>query len=251
MTSALLTDDPASGVRRLTLNRPERLNAMSRALAAELIAALDAASADSSVRVLIIRGAGRAFCAGADLSEQHTGTDTEPDIGVSGLWERMEAARFPIIGAVHGWAMTGGFLLAYSCDLLVASEDAIFQDTHAKLGLIPTGGESQRMPRRLGLHLARELMLTSRPLSAREAKDAGLVSAVVARDELDAAALRMAQAIADNVPRAVETIKRMINVGIGMDFATGLRYEAISNQFGAANQVADPERDRRTAKFRR
>jgi len=247
----VLIDDPAPGVRRLTLNRPDRLNAMSLALAAELVSVLDAANADTSVRALILRGAGRAFCAGADLSEQHTGTDTEPDIGFSGLWDRLEAARLPVIAAVHGWAMTGGFLLAYCCDLIVASEDAIFQDTHAKLGLIPTGGETQRMPRRLGLCLARELMLTSRPLSAAEAKRAGLVSAVVPRDALDAEALRMATAIAGNVPRALEAIKRMINFGGGLDFASGLRFDEVVNAFGAANQVADPERDRRTARFRR
>ena len=251
MMPELLIDDPAPGVRRLTLNRPDQLNALSRTLVAHLISALDAASADPNVRVLLIRGAGKAFCAGADLSEHFTGKDKEPDIGRTGLWDRMEAARFPIVAAVQGWAITGGFLLAYCCDVVVASEDAKFQDTHAKLGLIPTGGETQRMPRRLGLCLARELMLTSRPLSAAEAKAAGFVSVVVARDALDAAALRVAATIADNVPRSVETIKRMINVGIGLDLASGLRFEEICNAFGAANQVADLERDRRTAKFRR
>jgi len=251
MMAALLIDDPAPGVRRLTLNRPDRLNALSRALAVELVSALDAATADASVRVLLIRGAGKAFCAGADLSEHFTGKDTEPDIGRSELWDRMEAARFPIVAAVQGWAITGGFLLAYCCDIVVASEDAMFQDTHAKLGIIPTGGEPQRMPRRLGIFLARELMLTSRPLSAAEAKDAGFVSAVVPRDRLDEAALGVATTIADNVPRSVETIKRMINVGTGLDFASGLRFEEITNAFGAANQVADPERDRRTSRFRR
>lgn len=251
MSDELLMDEPAPGVRRLTLNRPEKLNALSRGLAEQLVAAIEAANKDKKVRVLILRGTGKSFCAGADLSEHFTGDDKEPDIGRTGLWSRMETARVPIIGAVQGWAITGGFLLAYCCDVVIAAEDAMFRDTHATLGLIPTGGESQRMPRRLGLHLARELMLTSRPMSAAEAKAAGLVSRIVPRHQLDEAALETANNIASNVPRAVETIKRMINFGTGMDLASGLRFEELTNDFGAANSLPDPERDQRTGKFRR
>ncbi|MEO8296436.1 MAG: enoyl-CoA hydratase/isomerase family protein [Burkholderiales bacterium] len=248
--SELLIDEPAHGVRRLTLNRPHKLNALSRGLAEQLIAAIDAADRDDQVRVVILRAAGNTFCAGADLSEHFTGEDEAPDIGRTGLWARLEGARVPIICAVQGWAITGGFLLVYCCDLVIAAEDAKFRDTHATLGLIPTGGESQRMPRRLGLHLARELMLTSRPMLAEEAKAAGLVSRVVPRDQLDDAALEMANAIAANVARSVRTIKKMINFGIGLDMPAGLHFEELTNNFGAANNEPDPERDRRTSKFR-
>ena len=251
MNDDLLIDEPAPGVRRLTLNRPEKRNALSRALAEQLVAAIDAANDAKAVRVLILRGAGKSFCAGADLSEHFTGKDEEPDIGRTGLWSRMESARVPIVGAVQGWSITGGFLLAYCCDVLIAAEDAMFRDTHAMLGLIPTGGETQRLPRRLGLHLARELMLTSRPMTAAEAQAAGLVSRVVPRHQLDDAALETANLIAANVPRAVETLKRMINFGSGMDLSNGLRFEELANDFGAANRVPDPERDQRTGRFRR
>lgn len=250
MNDELLIDEPAPGVRRLTLNRPHKLNALSRSLVGQLIAAVEAANNDKKVRVIILRGAGKSFCAGADLSEHFTGQDKGPDIGRTALWSRMENARVPIIAAVQGWVMTGGFLLVYCCDLVIAAEDAMFRDTHASLGLVPTGGESQRMPRRLGLHLARELMLTSRPMPAAEAKAAGFVSRIVPREQLDEAAIETAKAIAANVPRSVEMLKRMINVGITLDLASGIRFEELTNDFGAANSVPDPERDQRTGKFR-
>ena len=156
----LLVDEPAPGVRRLTLNRPESLNSLSRALVGRLLDELAAAEADPALRVIVLGANGRAFCAGADF-EEHFQQDGY-DIGRSDLWDRLEAVRVPIVAAVQGWAVTGGFLLAYCCDVVVASDDARFRDTHAALGLVPTGGESQRMPRRLGVFIARDLMLTSR-----------------------------------------------------------------------------------------
>jgi enoyl-CoA hydratase len=244
MNNVLLVDQPSEGVCRLTLNRPDQLNAISRELMTRLIAELRRIEADESVRAVILRGNGRAFCAGADLSE-HFGAEDAMDIGRTDLWDLIENLRVPVIAAVHGWAITGGFLLAYCCDLIVASDDARFRDTHASLGLIPTGGESQRMPRRVGGALARELMLTSRPLPAEEARQAGFVSRVVARDELDAAVLDIATMIAANSPRSVSDIKRLINVGLAGDFATGMRLEARNNDYGMANNRPDADRDAR------
>ena len=246
MSDVLLVDEPADGVCRLTLNRPDQLNAISRELMTRLIAELRRIDADESVRVMILRGNGRAFCAGADLSE-HFGAEDAMDIGRTDLWDLIENLRVPVIAAVHGWAITGGFLLAYCCDLIVASDDARFRDTHASLGLIPTGGESQRMPRRVGGALARELMLTSRPLPADEARDAGFVSRVVPRDELDATALELAGMIAANSPRSVREIKMLINVGLTGDFGTGMALELRNNAFGTANNVPNADRDARIA----
>lgn len=246
MSDVLLVDVPADGVCRLTLNRPDQLNAISRELMTRLIAELRRIDADESVRVVILRGTGRAFCAGADLSE-HFGAEDAMDIGRTDLWDLIENLRVPVIAAVHGWAITGGFLLAYCCDLIVASDDARFRDTHASLGLIPTGGESQRMPRRVGGALARELMLTSRPLPADEARDAGFVSRVVPLDELDAAALDIAGMIAANSARSVRDIKMLINVGLAGDFATGMRMEGRNNDYGMANNRPDADRDARIA----
>lgn len=246
MSDVLLVDQPADGVCRLTLNRPDQLNAISRELMTRLVAELRRIETDDSVRVVVLRGNGRAFCAGADLSE-HFGAEDAMDIGRTDLWDLIENLRVPVIAAVHGWAVTGGFLLAYCCDLIVASDDARFRDTHASLGLIPTGGESQRMPRRVGGALARELMLTSRPLPAREARDAGFVSRVVPRDELDAAALHIAGMIAANSARSVRDIKMLINVGLAGDFATGMRVEGRNNDYGMANNRPDADRDARIA----
>jgi enoyl-CoA hydratase len=153
MNDILIADEPLPGIRRLTLNRPTRHNALSHELVAALLAAFEAVEADDRVRVVVLRGAGRSFCAGADLDEHFIATESRPDIGRSGLWERIEHLRVPVIAAVQGWAVTGGFLLAYSCDLIVAAESARFRDTHAALGLLPTGGESQRLPRLVGLAL--------------------------------------------------------------------------------------------------
>lgn len=249
MTDVLLVDEPADGVRRLTLNRPDQLNAISRELMTRLLSELRRIEVDESVRAVILRGNGRAFCAGADLSE-HFGAEDAMDIGRTDLWSLIENLRVPVIAAVHGWAITGGFLLSYCCDLIVASDDARFRDTHASLGLVPTGGESQRMPRRVGGALARELMLTSRPLPAQEAREAGFVSRVVPRAELDGAALELASMIAANSPRSVREIKMLINVGLTGDFGTGMALEVRNNAFGTANNVPNADRDARIAAIR-
>jgi len=249
MSDVLLVDEPAPGVRRLTFNRPDQLNALSRELVTELVAQLRRVNLDSDVRVVVLRGNGRAFCAGADLTE-HFNREDAMDVGRTAIWDLLETLRVPVVAAVHGWAITGGFLLAYCCDIVVASEDALFRDTHASLGLMPTGGESQRMPRRLGAGLARELMLTSRKFPAAEALTAGFVSRVVPRDQLDDAALEIAQQIAANSPESVSAIKALINRGMETDFGTGLRLEAINNRFGVANNEPNAEREARLRALR-
>lgn len=248
--SHLLADDPAPGVRRLTLNRPERRNALSRALVADLVTALEAAGRDEAVRCVVLRGAGPSFCAGADLHEHFTGADDEPDIGRSPLWDLLESLPVPVVAAVHGQAVTGGFLLAYCCDLVVAAGDAVFRDTHAALGLLPTGGESQRLPRRVPPALARELLFTSRPLGADEALRAGLVNRVVPRDRLDEEAVALAAAVAATSRRSVTALKRLVTEGLKLGFAAGLALEAELNRGGAANAEPDPEREARLAAFR-
>jgi enoyl-CoA hydratase len=250
MADVLLVDEPSKGVRRLTLNRPDQLNALSRELVVALIAELRRVNVDTDARAVVLRGNGRAFCAGADLSEHFHASDAM-DVGRTELWDLLETLRAPVIAAVQGWAITGGFLLAYCSDIVVASEDAVFRDTHATLGLMPTGGESQRMPRRLGVFLARELMLTSRPLPAAAAHAAGFVARVVPREDLDATALELAEQIAANAPESVSAIKALINRGMESDFATGLRTEAINNRFGAANNEPNAEREARLRALRR
>jgi enoyl-CoA hydratase len=246
--SVLLIDEPAPGVRRLTLNRPERRNALSRELVERLEAAFAQVEDDAAVRAVVLRGSGSSFCAGADFDEHFRASGY--DIGRTDLWERLESCRVPVVAAVQGWAVTGGFLLAYCCDVVVAADSARFRDTHALLGLVPTGGESQRMPRRLGPFIARDLMLTSRVMGAEEAHRIGFASRVVPGEQLDKAALEVATAIADNAARSVEAIKQLINVGSQADLGVGLRLEALRNQFGQANNTDDPERRARLDRIR-
>jgi enoyl-CoA hydratase/carnithine racemase len=244
----LVVDTPLPGVRRLTLNRPASLNAISRELVGRLVDELQRAEDDHEVRVLVIAAAGKAFSAGADF-EEHFQEDGF-DVGRTDLWERLEAVRVPVIAAVQGWAVTGGFLLAYCCDIVIAAEDAKFRDTHAALGLVPTGGESQRMPRRLGPFVARDLMFTSRVMGAEEAHRIGFVSRVVPVDELGTVALEVAQQVADNSPRSVTTIKRLINLGTQADLGIGRRLELLHNAFGTANNDDDPDRLERIKRIR-
>jgi enoyl-CoA hydratase/carnithine racemase len=244
----LVVDTPVPGVRRLTLNRPESLNALSRDLVGRLVEELQRAEDDQEVRVLVIAAAGKAFSAGADF-EEHFQEDGF-DVGRTDLWERLEAVRVPVIAAVQGWAVTGGFLLSYCCDIVIAAEDAKFRDTHAVLGLVPTGGESQRMPRRLGPFVARDLMFTSRVMDAEEAHRIGFVSRVVPVDELGTVALAVAEQVADNSPRSVTTIKQLINLGTQADLGIGRRLELLHNAFGAANNDDDPDRLERIKRIR-
>lgn len=238
------------GVAKITLNRPQALNALNRQLMSELLTALEDVQKDNSMRVVVLRGAGRAFCAGADLKEYPLGGGRTEDLGFSEVWDRLETLDKPVIAAVHGYAVTGGFMLVYCSDIIIASEDAKFADTHARWGLIPTGGESQRLPRRVGIFRAKELMFTSDFLSAQEAYRIGLVSKVVPRDKLDETADEMAQKLLANSRRSLAFIKMMINRGMEVDFATGLKLEALANHWGRANAEPDPDREERLKAFK-
>lgn len=251
MDRDLILDTPRPGVRRVTLNRPGRLNALSRSLMHDLERVFEEVHDDSDVRVAVIRGNGTSFCAGADLFEHFRNENDAPDIGFSNLWDMLGQLRVPVIASVHGHAITGGFLLAYSCDLIVASTDAVFRDTHASLGIVPTGGESQRLPRRVGPFLARELLFTSRGFGADEAYQAGLVNRLAEPGELETVTLDLAEQIAGNSARSIAVIKRLVNDGIGTDLGTGLRLERAANEFGRANTLPDADREERIERFRR
>ncbi|MDF2582293.1 MAG: enoyl-CoA hydratase [Mycobacterium sp.] len=193
----VLLIDTAERVRTLTLNRPQSRNALSVALRTQLFAALRAAETDDGVDVVILTGADPVFCAGLDLKE--LGDTTElPDI--SPKWPAM---RKPVIGAINGAAVTGGLEIALYCDVLIASEQARFADTHARVGLLPTWGLSVRLPQKVGVGMARRMSLTGDYLSAADALRTGLVTEVVAHDDLLPAARRIAASIVGNNQRAV------------------------------------------------
>jgi enoyl-CoA hydratase len=196
----VLLVDTADRVRTLTLNRPQARNALSAALRAALVAALAGAEADDEVDVVILTGADPVFCAGLDLKE--LGDTTElPDI--SPKWPAMTK---PVIGAINGAAVTGGLEIALYCDILIASEKARFADTHARVGLLPTWGLTVRLPQKVGVGVSRRMSLTGDYLSAQDALRFGLVTEVVAHDDLLPAARRVAESIVGNNQSAVRAL---------------------------------------------
>lgn len=200
MTDDILLIDTDERVRTLTLNRPQSRNALSSALRDRFFAALADAESDDDVDVVILTGTDPVFCAGLDLKELG-GQSALPDI--SPRWPAMSK---PVIGAINGAAVTGGLELALYCDILIASENARFADTHARVGLLPTWGLSVRLPQKVGVGLARRMSLTGDYLSAADALRAGLVTEVVAHDQLLSAAREVATSIVGNNQSAVRAL---------------------------------------------
>ncbi|MFY9920470.1 MAG: enoyl-CoA hydratase [Mycobacterium sp.] len=234
-------------VRTLTLNRPQSRNALSSALRKQFFAALRDAEADDAVDVVILTGADPVFCAGLDLKE--LGDTTElPDI--SPKWPPMTK---PVIGAINGAAVTGGLELALYCDILIASEQARFADTHARVGLLPTWGLSVRLPQKVGLGMARRMSLTGDYLSAADALRTGLVTEVVPHDELLPTARRVAASIAGNNQKAVRALLESYhriddahtNDGLWIEAASARQWmSTASGDDIAANRAAVIERGR-------
>ncbi|WP_117427150.1 enoyl-CoA hydratase [Mycobacterium marinum] len=200
MTNEILLIDTAERVLTLTLNRPQSRNALSAALRDQFFAALAAAETDDDVDVIILTGADPVFCAGLDLKELG-GQSALPDIS-----PRWPALTKPVIGAINGAAVTGGLELALYCDILIASEQARFADTHARVGLLPTWGLSVRLPQKVGVGLARRMSLTGDYLSATDALRAGLVTEVVEHQQLLPAARQVAASIVGNNQNAVRAL---------------------------------------------
>jgi len=214
-TEPVLLVEDLGPVRRLTLNRPSALNALNHELMESLEGALDAATADDDVRVLVLRGAGRAFCAGYDLNEDAEGgeldargwydalkTDTERMLKIT------EHAK-PVIASVHSYCLAGGTDLMLACDIAVAADDAYFGYVDVRFG---SGVVSMFLPWVVGVRKAKELLFTGEDrISADEALRIGLVNRVVPRDDLDEATLTLAQEIAKNEPYVIQTTKKAVN----------------------------------------
>jgi enoyl-CoA hydratase len=215
-------------VTTLTLNRPQARNALDSALMGELAAALTGAEGDDGTDVVVLTGADPAFCAGLDLRELGStggnlrgGADAISLSPFAALWRMTK----PVVGAINGPCVTGGFELALACDLLVASERATFADTHARVGLLPAGGMSTFLPQAIGYRRAKEMSLTGNFLGATDALAAGLVNHVVAHDDLLPTAHRLAADIAGNDQAAVRALKRLYDENAKLTGA-----EAVANE---------------------
>jgi len=240
MPSPVLKLEKRDGIATLTLNRPEAMNALSRELRGAISAAFADLQSDDAIRVAIVTGEGRAFCAGLDLKE----LGAEDTGGPAALQEAdaiaaIQAFEGPIIGAVNGHAITGGFELALACDVLIASTEARFADTHVRVGVLPGWGLSQKLPRLIGISRAKELSLTGNPIGAEQALAWGLVNRVVAPEELLPACRALAADMLSCDPKALRGYKKLIDEGYGMAFSDALSHEAEAAVGFATGVTAD------------
>ena len=231
----------------LTLNRPGRLNAIGRDVLALLAAAVTEAAADERVRALVIAGAGRAFCAGADLDEIEALTDARAFrayvAAMTGAYQLIADCPKPSVAALHGLAFGGGLELALACDLRVAEAGARLGVPEMKLGVLPGAGGTQRLPRLVPPGIAKQMILTGEPLTAERAHDLGLVNELAAPGEAVTAALSLATRVAAGAPLALAAAKRLVDRGLGMDLAAAISYEgeSVAMLFGTADRIAGLE----------
>lgn len=229
---ALVERHDEAGVATLTLNRPEVLNALSAESFRELRAHVDAlAAAPDAIGCVVLRGAGRAFCAGADLKafKARQPGDPDPTAFNRETLSALAALPQPLIAAVHGHCMTGGLELALTADFILAADDTRLSDSHQKWGLHAGWGLTQRLPRRIGAAMAKELMLSGRELTPDEALRIGLVNRVVPRDRLAADVQALAAQIAAHPRGVTRWVKKMIDGGIDLPLADALGYETRHN----------------------
>jgi enoyl-CoA hydratase/carnithine racemase len=219
------------GVAKITLNRPEVLNAINAQLTADLFAALKNAEDDSNVKVVVITGAGRAFCAGADIkgflayptpaSMHHQIERREREFRLDETYTK------PVIAMVHGYCLGGGFEIAQQCDLIVASEDAKFGQPEINVVGIPGLGGTQRLPRLIGPKKALELIMTGDMIDAKEAERLGIVNKVVPKEKLEEATNELAQKLAGKSPLFLRFAKSAVYRGLELPLKDGLAWETM------------------------
>lgn len=213
----------------ITLNRPDDLNAFNLIMALELEQIVNEIAVDDSIRAVIITGAGRAFSAGADVKEvlsaegiaQHLGKGKPPV-----LFDKFENLDKPVIGAVNGLAIGGGFELALVCDLIIASSQATFGFAEIRIGLIPSSGGTVRAPRLMSITKAKELLFFGDTIDAQEALRLGIVNKVVAPESLLVEAKKWAKRLSQRPPLAVKAVKACVNLGVQMPISAAVHFEA-------------------------
>lgn len=236
--SAVLRVERRDAVAIITLNRPDKLNALNTELTRAIGAAFRELQADDGVAAAILTGAGRGFCAGLDLKalEQEGGLGGRDSATDTEFYAALSAFDRPLIGAINGVAITGGFELALACDLLIASPMAKFADTHARIGVIPGWGLSQRLSRIIGINRARELSFTGNYLTAEKAEAWGLVNRVVPAEELLPTCLQLANDMASCDRPTLRSYKRLINDGAALALGDALALEQTTH-FATRDQV--------------
>ena len=250
----LRSDD---GVVTVTLQRPEAMNALSLELRDALTRAFRDLAADPEVRVVVLTGAGRAFCAGLDLKELSSGgLGQRGEFAGGDMIDAVRGFPGPVVAAVNGFAITGGFELALACDFIVASTEARFADTHARVGILPGWGLSQKLPRLIGIGRAKELAFTGNFIDAQQALAWGLVNRVTPPGELLETCISLARDMLSCDPASLRGYKRIIDEGFGATLAEGLAMESRASADHsrahppdvAARRNAVQERGRRQAR---
>jgi enoyl-CoA hydratase len=231
MSDPVLLVDVRDEVALVTLNRPQAMNALSRELRGAIAETFDRLNNDPGVRAAILTGAGKAFCAGLDLKELGSGSDS-----VSASVETQDPVtslnRFtkPVIGAINGVAITGGFELALACDILICTPEARFADTHGRVGILPGWGLSVKLPRLVGMGRAKLLSLTGNFLSAAEAERWGLVARVLPDAELLPAARALARDMLGTLPHMLPAMKRLMDEGQALPYPEALAHERATSE---------------------
>ncbi|KAH9683855.1 putative enoyl-CoA hydratase 1 (peroxisomal) [Citrus sinensis] len=213
------------GIAYVTINRPKSLNSLTRSMMADMAQAFKSLDKDESVLVIILSGSGRAFCSGVDLTSAEDVFKGDVKDVETDTVAQMERCRKPIIGAISGFAVTAGFEIALACDVLVAAKGAKFIDTHARFGIFPSWGLSQKLSRIIGPNRAREVSMAATPITAEQGERWGLVNHVVEEGELLKKARAVAEAMIKNNQDLVLRYKAVINDGLKLDLGHALALE--------------------------
>ncbi len=233
----VLAERPAEGVGLIRINRPDARNALNMEVRKLLAKHLTEMADDPAIRCIVLTGNDKAFAAGADIKEMAGAGTIEMLLrGTHKLWRTIYSCPKPVIAAVNGFALGGGCELAMTCDIIIAGEGARFGQPEVKIGIIPGGGGTQRLPRAVGKYKAMRYLLTGDLISSKEAFDMGLVSEIVADSDVEKRAIAMAQQIAELSPLAVEQIKECVLRGMDAALDSGLALETKAIQMLFASQ---------------
>jgi len=244
--SELIITETVSGVMKITLNRPDVLNSFNSQMARELRAALDESRANKAVRAVLLTGAGRAFCAGQDLSEVPPPSEGIADLGATvratytPIIQAIRKLELPVICAVNGVAAGAGANIALACDIVFASENASFIQSFAKIGLVPDSSGTFFLPRIVGLPRATAMMMTAEKIDARRAYEMGMLYRVCSAESLQQEAMTLATELASMPTRGLGLTKRALNASLGNDLDAQLELEAeLQREAGRTRDFAE------------
>ena len=224
---SILVNQSADGIISIRMNRPDRLNALGVEMTDALLAAINAAITNNA-RVIVLRGTGRGFCAGADLKERRTMDEAarvKHNRAINAAVNALDDAPMPTICAINGLALGGGCEIALACDLRYIAEDVQIGLTEARIGAIPGAGGTQRLPRAIGATRALEMILTGEPITGKRAAEIGLVNAALPAEQLEAHVSKIAATLAARSPSGAQTVKRVVYGGLEQPLAAGLKVE--------------------------